>query len=321
MLSLPPHPGAAIATDYVRELARLSAAQKEDLKKDPLFQEADRNLRAAVQELSQVRQALFEQDAKWVAAREAALQARRAQAQANQDLGLAAPRPRRREPAFALGRSRSCRGPCNHRGGQGGFAQPRSDRGSPVGEATAPGCDRPRVLPATAGVLRKPASDLLPVCGTGAPPTSLPRAAIPIVAPWPRPPGPGPCVWRPCVRWPGRRTPQYNRGPIRSPWNNRQSRCPISPVDRKPGPAHNTTRDPAERVVQIRCNLPGPWRDRPAPSKSCCDTRMTHCRRGPNGRPHSNQPASVPDPPSRKKPGRGCAGHLTFLGSRVSTAV
>ncbi len=86
VLSLPPHDGTPTSAECAHEIAMLSPDQKERLDGDASFSEAIAKLRAAVQEVARVRQALFETDPDWVAARDKAVKAKQAQTQGNRDL-------------------------------------------------------------------------------------------------------------------------------------------------------------------------------------------------------------------------------------------
>jgi hypothetical protein len=87
VLSLPPHEDAPGSADYAHEIAMLSPGQKEKLDADGPFRAAAEKLRAAVQKVGRARQALFEKDPDWVAARDKAAKARQEQTQADRDLG------------------------------------------------------------------------------------------------------------------------------------------------------------------------------------------------------------------------------------------
>ena len=86
VLSLPLHAGKPTAADYAHEVAMLMPGQKEDLKKDAGFRHAAEALRAAVREAVQVRQALFEKDSSWSAAKQVAVEAEQQRRKANNDL-------------------------------------------------------------------------------------------------------------------------------------------------------------------------------------------------------------------------------------------
>ncbi len=87
VLALPPYAGTPTGADYAHELAMLSPAQKEELGRDDQFIEATRKLKTAVQEATRARQALFEKDPEWVAARDKAVKAKQDQAKADRELG------------------------------------------------------------------------------------------------------------------------------------------------------------------------------------------------------------------------------------------
>ena len=89
VLSLPPHAGKPTAADYAHEVAMLTPVQKEDLRKDSDFRPVAEALRAAVREAVRVRQALFESDSMWSAAKQAAVEAEQRQRKANNDIARA----------------------------------------------------------------------------------------------------------------------------------------------------------------------------------------------------------------------------------------
>ena len=87
VLSLPPHAGKPTWADYVRELAILLPDQKEQLANDAKFRAVEEDVKAATREVLRERRALFEANADWVAARDAAFQAQRENAEADRELG------------------------------------------------------------------------------------------------------------------------------------------------------------------------------------------------------------------------------------------